>query len=83
MPCTILYLENSYTARFSDLKKRVENDYVLNKAEYPRTLTAVHILLLKYQPNYNSNIHSQSNGVINQLMFAQRRKNGDNEGDRK
>ena len=33
MLCAILYLENSDKARFSDLKKHVENDYVLNKAE--------------------------------------------------
>ena len=29
----ILYMENSDKARFSDLKKHTENDYVLNKAE--------------------------------------------------
>ena len=29
---TILYIDNSDKARFSDLKKRVENDYVMNKA---------------------------------------------------
>ena len=56
---------------------------MLNKAEYPRTVTAVQSLLLNYQPNYNSNRNSQSNGVRNQLMFAQRRKIGDNEGNRK
>ena len=39
MLCAILYLENSDKARFADLKKRIENDYVLNKAEYPRTVT--------------------------------------------
>ena len=39
MLCAIIYLENSDKARFSDLKKRVENDYVLNKAEYPSTVT--------------------------------------------
>ena len=33
MLCAILYLENSEKVRFSDLKKRVENDYMLNKAE--------------------------------------------------
>ena len=33
MLCAILYLKNSDKARFSDLKKCVENDYVLNKAE--------------------------------------------------
>ena len=32
MLCAILYLENSDTARFADLKKCVKNDYVLNKA---------------------------------------------------
>ena len=53
---------------------------MLNKAEYPRTVTAVQSLLLKYQPNYNSNINSQSNGVSNHLMFAQRGKTGGNEG---
>ena len=83
MPCAILYLENSDKARFSDLKKRIKNYYVLNKAEYPRTVTAVQSLYLNYQPNYNSHINSQPNGVINQLMFAQRGKTGDNEGDGK
>ena len=83
MLCAILYLENSDKARFSDLKKCVENDYVLNKVEYPRTFTAVQSLLLNYQPNYNSNRNSQSNRVSNQLMFAQRGKTGDNEGERK
>ena len=34
--CAILYLENSDKSRFGDLKKRIENDHVLNKAEYPR-----------------------------------------------
>ena len=33
MLCAILYMENSDKARFADLKKRIENDYVLNKAE--------------------------------------------------
>ena len=83
MLCAILYLENSDKARFSDLKKCVENDYVLNKVEYPRTFTAVQSLLLNYQPNYNSNRNSQSNGVRNQLMFAQRGKTGNDEGDGK
>ena len=31
--CAILYLDISDKSRFDDLKKRVENDYVLNKAE--------------------------------------------------
>ena len=81
MLCVILYLDNSDKSRFADLKKLVENDYVMNKAEYPRTVTEVHSLLLKYQPNYNYNGNSQSNGVRNQLMFAQHGKTGDNEGD--
>ena len=79
----ILYLENSDKARFSDLKKRVENDYVLNKAEYPRTMTAVKSLLLNYQHNYKSNRNSQSNGVSNQIMFTQGGENGDDKGDGK
>ena len=33
MLCAILYLENSDKARFDDLKKRVENDYVPDKSE--------------------------------------------------
>ena len=46
-------------------------------------MTAVHILLLNYQPNYNYNRNSQSNGASNQLMFAQRGKTGDDEGNGK
>ena len=83
MLCAIIYLENSDKVRFADLKNHVEDYYVLNKAEYPRTVTAVHSLLLNYQPNYNSNRNSQSNGVSNQLMFAQREKTGDGKGDRR
>ena len=82
MLCAVLYLENSDKARFSDLKKRVENDNLMNKGEYPRTVTAVHSLLLNYQPNYNSNRNPQSNRVSNQLMFLQSGKTGDNKGDR-
>ena len=33
MLCSILYPENSDKARFSDLKMRVKNEYVPNKAE--------------------------------------------------
>ena len=83
MLCAILYLEKSDKARFADLKKRIENDYVLNKVEYPGTFTTVQSLLLNYQPNYNSNRNSQSNGVRNQLMVAQRGKTGTDEGDGK
>ena len=83
MLCAILYLENSYKASFTNLKKRVENEYVMNKVEYPRTVTAVQILLLNYQPNHNYNRNSQSNRSSNQLMFAQRGKTGDDEGDGK
>ena len=43
--CAILYLENSQKSRFANLKKRVENDYVLNKVEYPRTVA-------KYRVSY-------------------------------
>ena len=83
MLCAILYLENSEKARFTNLKKRVVNDYVLNKAEYPITVTAVQILLLNYQPDYNYNRNSQSKGFSNQIMFAQRGKNGGDKGNRK
>ena len=40
MLCAILYLENSEKVRFANLKKRIKNDYVLNKAEYPSTVTS-------------------------------------------
>ena len=33
MNCAILYLENSDKARFSDVRKGTENDYILNKVE--------------------------------------------------
>ena len=74
---------NSDKARFANLKKRIKNDYVLNKAEYPSTVTTVQSLLLSYQPNYNFHRNSQSNGVSNQLVFAQRGKTGDDEVDGK
>ena len=77
MICAILYLDNSDKARFADLKKRVENDYVLKKSEYPSTVTTVHSLLLNYQPDYNSNRNYQSSGVRNQTIFAQHGKTGD------
>ena len=83
MACAILYLDNSDKSRFADLKKSLENDYVLNKAEYPRTVTAVQSLLLNYQPNYKSYRNPQSNRVSNQLMFVQHGKTGDDEGDGK
>ena len=70
----ILFMDNSDKARFSDLKKRVENDYVVNKAEYTSTVTVLHSLLLNYQTSYNSNRKYQSNGVSNQIMFVQRGK---------
>ena len=56
---------------------------MLNKAEYRRTATAVQSLLLNYQPTFNSNRNSQSNGVSNQLIFEQRGITGDEEGDGK
>ena len=40
MLCAILYIENSDKARFSYLRKLVENDYYLNKVEYPSTVTS-------------------------------------------
>ena len=83
MLCAILYLENSDKARFPDLKKSIENDYVLNKTEYPRMVTAVQSLILNYQPNYNSHRNYQPNGVINHIMFVQHGKTGDDEGDGK
>ena len=70
MLCTIPYIENSDKSRFADLKKRIENDYVLNKEEYPRTVTAVQSILLNYQHNYSSDRNYKYNGVSNQLMFA-------------
>ena len=83
MLCAILYLEKSDKDRFDDLKKRVENNYLLNKTEYPRTVTAVQSLLLNYQHSYNSNRNFLSKGVSKQVMFAQCGKTGDDEGDRK
>ena len=83
MILAIIYLENSYTARFADLKKHVENDYIMNKAEYPRTVTSVQSLLLKYQYNYKSNRNSQSNRVRNQLMFGKLRKTREGKGYKK
>ena len=77
MLCAILYLENSDKAIFSDLKKHVENNYVFNKVEYLRTVTAVQSLILNYQANYNYNRQYQSNGAINKLMFMQHVKTGD------
>ena len=65
----ILCFENSDKAIFSDLKKRVENDCILNKADYQSTITTVQSLLLNYQPNYNSNSTSQSNGASNKRIF--------------
>ena len=46
MLCAILYLENSDKARFSELKKGVNNNFVLKKAESPITVTVVQSLLL-------------------------------------
>ena len=83
MLCAILYLESLDKSRSSDLKKRVDNDYVLSKAEYPSTFLTLQILVLNYQPNYNSNGQPQSQGVINQLMFSQRGKTGDYECEKK
>ena len=83
MRCATIYLKNSDKAIFSDLKKCAENDYIWNKAEKPRTVTAVQSLLLNYQPNYNYNRKYQSQGVSNQLMCTHRGKTGDDEGEKK
>ena len=83
MICTILYLENSDKSIFEDLKKRVENDYALNKSECPRTVTVAQSLLLNYQTNLNYNRKFQSLDVRNQLMFAYHGKNGYCEGETK
>ena len=83
MICTIIYLENPDKARFADLKKRAKNDYILYKAEYPRTVTAVNSLILNYHPTYKSNMQTQSQSVSNQLMFSQHGKTGDDEGETK
>ena len=65
------------------MKKRTDNDWILNKAEYLRNFTTVHSLLLNYQYNYNSNRPYQFQGVSNQLMFAQSGETGDNDGEKK
>ena len=83
MICTILYLEKSDKTRFADLKNFSDNNYVLNKAEYPRTVTALHSLILNDQTTYNYNSEYQYKGVINQRMFSQCGKNGDDEGETK
>ena len=81
--CATLNLENSDKARFADLKKCVKNDYILNKSEYPRTVIALHSLILNYQTNYNYNSQSQYQGFRNQLIFTQNGKPGDNKGETK
>ena len=55
MLCTVLYIQNYDKAGFDDLKKRVKNDYVLNEAEYLRTVPVVQSIVLNYQHNQNSN----------------------------
>ena len=80
MLCAILYLENSGKTRFADIKKHVNNYYIFNNAEYPRTVTVLHRILLNYQTNYNSNSQSQSQGVSKQIMYAQHKKTGYDDG---
>ena len=46
-------------------------------------MTAVQSILLNHKHSYNSNKNYESKWVINQIVFAQRRKPGDNEGDEK
>ena len=81
MLCTIVYLEKSDKSRFANIKKRIKNDYVMNKVEYPNTVTAVKSLLLNYQPNYNSSRKSQYQVAGSQQMFPQRGKTWDGEGE--
>ena len=81
MLCAILDLKNSDKARFADLNKRVENYYVMKKAE--RKVTAVQILLLNYQTNFSFNRNPHSKRVSNQFIFARRGKTGDDKGDGK
>ena len=83
MLCAILYLEDSDKVRFTELKKRVENYYVMSKAEYPRKVNSVQILLLNYQTNFSFNRNPHSKRVSNQFIFARRGKTGDDKGDGK
>ena len=55
MTFVILYIKNSDKESFSKLKKHVKNDYIMNKLDYPKTVTVVQSLTLNYQHNYNSN----------------------------
>ena len=73
--CAILYIKNYNNSRFYEIKKRVEDDCVINKSGYPRTITAVQSLLLSSEPNYNSSREYQYQRVINQLIFKQCEKN--------
>ena len=78
----ILYFENSDIVMFDVLKESVKNNYVLNKEEYPMTVTIVQRLLLNYELNYNSDGKFQSQGFRNQCMLAQSGENGDDEGEK-
>ena len=69
MLCAIFYLKISDEDRFASLKENVENDYVLNKAEYSRNITGVQSLFLNYQNNYNYIRQFQYQGVSNQHML--------------
>ena len=59
-----------------DMNKFVENDYASNKLEYPKNITAGHILFLNYQHNYNSNRKSRSQYFSNQFIFSHHGKKG-------
>ena len=41
MLCVVLYFKNSNKSRFSDLNKRVKNDYIIDKSKYPKTIAVV------------------------------------------
>ena len=75
MLCPILYIKNFDEAISADPKMRVKDDYVLNKAEYPKNVTAVKSIILNYQPNYSRQYQYQGSG--NQLMSNQCGKTGD------
>ena len=68
---------------FYYLNKRVDNNYILNNEEYPRTATVVKSLILNFQPKYNSNSKYQYQGFSNPLMFALRGKTEYDEGETK
>ena len=45
-----IYLENNDYTSYSNVKKIVENDYLLSKADHPKTSVKVKSLLQNFQP---------------------------------